>query len=96
MTPTPKTITAWVDRDGRNTFEAGQLLPKGWQGNFISEEHVEARIAELEAKLAKAVNALIEAANDLDDYSPLTGNTIETHGSKTIRATLAELKGGDV
>ena len=90
---TPKTITAWVSTKGEYTFEAGQLLPNGWQGKFISAEHVEARIDELEAKLAKAVNALTEAANDLDDYSPLTGNTIETHGSKTIRATIAELKG---
>ena len=46
MTQTLKTITAWVDRDGRYTFEAGQLLPNGWQGEFIS--------ADLAAELVRA------------------------------------------
>ena len=44
-----------------------------------------------EAKLAQAVKALRGAAEYLDDYSPLTGNAIETSASKHIRATLAEI-----
>lgn len=35
------------------------------------------------------VEALKDAAADLDDYSPLTGNTVQTVASMRIRATIA-------
>ena len=99
---TPKTITAWVDR-GVYEFEAGQLLPNGWQGTFISAEHVEDRVAELEAKLAKAVDALefydevltvFASENELN--SEIAEGTHDRDGGKLARATIAELKCGDV
>jgi hypothetical protein len=50
--------------------------------------------AALHSQLAQAVKALRGAAEYLDYYSPLTGNSIETSAYKRIRATLAEI-GGD-
>lgn len=54
-------------------------------------EAAEAERDALQAKLAVAVEALSSAADDLDDYSPLTGNTIETTASRSARAALAQL-----
>lgn len=50
------------------------------------------RIEALEARVAaadKLAEALSNAAADLDDYSPLTGNTIETVSAATARKALA-------
>lgn len=49
-----------------------------------------ARADALKAEVARLRNALMDAASNLDDYSPLTGNTIETPASKAARASLAQ------
>ena len=56
-------------------------------------EQLAAACEELEAKLAKALRVMMEAAEGQNDYSPLTGNTVETRYSKYLRKVVAELKG---
>ena len=62
---TPKTITAWVSTKGEYTFEAGQLLPNGWQGKFISEDLA----AELVRAGMEAAADHIEPKNERDDWT---------------------------
>lgn len=58
-----------------------------------SVEYVRADMfASLQAENQRLRNALEAAAQALDDYSPLTGNTIETFASRAARAALLEQK----
>jgi hypothetical protein len=59
----------------------------GLPGKYVTLEDYKA----LQAQLAKARGALEGAASELDDYSPLTGNTVETVASRSVRKTIALL-----
>jgi hypothetical protein len=74
---------------------AAEVLDDGYRLTKMCHQSHEAaaRIKELEAKLAKAVEALGTAAEWLDDYSAFTGNTYETTKSKTVRVAIAKIKG---
>ena len=56
MNEAPYKITAWVNRDGANEFEAGNLFPKG-----VEVEYVHKRVFD---KLSKA---LVEITSCVED-----------------------------
>ena len=93
MTQTPKTITAWVDRDGRNTFEAGQLLPKGWQGNFISEDLA----AELvRAGMESAANEIERLRAALEPFSEMAGELFADNWNRSDHVFLLDRYNGAI
>jgi len=56
----------------------------------VTGTHHDETVTALEAKVARLEAALKAAADDLDDYSPLTGRTFETSQSRAIRQALKE------
>ena len=81
-------MAKWVLPEGRKP------LPDEW---FAERAQMQERIKELEAKLAKAVDALkfyAEASwSDLDDDIGFDANWQSNEPGELARATIAELKG---
>ena len=87
---TAKTLRALSDRLAKVEADVAEWKR---QALYHNAEHGKLVVIQrdTEAQLAQAVDALKCAAEDLEDYSPLTGNTIETSASKRVRATLAKI-----
>lgn len=59
------------------------------EGYYVSADDA-IKLAKMVLAADKLVDALRGASEDLDDYSPLTGNAIETNAAKRCRAALSE------
>ena len=90
MTDTKPPTRIWAAKEyNADDWEAGTFYAVDDGGVEYVRADVVDRIKE---KLEKAIYELGGAAEELDDYSPLTGNTIETYASRQIRNKIAQLK----
>lgn len=88
-----ETYSVWCSGPARHSMDYGfnrEVAVESWN----TRAYAAPRVKPLDVpRVVALVEALRAAADALDDYSPLTGNAIETPASRSARAALSALEG---